>query len=147
MSLVFSGQMHRAQAGDDAFHALHHLRAHHSSLRSRIDLLSPSDRVLMELVPTGMRSIRQVARMLNENPGALSRRMRLLWQRLNHPMITHLMSGSCLLPSEYRQIGVERYMLGMSFRQIAEKHRMSPTDTKKMLAYLRGYAKARGIYG
>lgn len=148
MALMYTGRMELAEQDGESVQALRELgdmRAHTEALKARVQLLDPPDRVLMELVPTGMRSIRQVARMLDANPGTLSRRMRTVWRRINHPLVNHLMGRQCVLSAEYRQLGIERYMLGMSAQVIAERHRMKASDVRRILEYLRGYARGLGI--
>lgn len=123
------------------------VQAHVAMLRERLALLPPRDRVLIELVPTGQRSLREVARMIDADPGTLSRRLRVLWGRLHHPLVSHLFDrqASAGLPSEHRQVGIERHLLGMHLCDIADKHRMSPRDVRTLLDQLSGYARGKGL--
>lgn len=112
------------------------------SYRNRLELLPLEDRMLLELVPTGQRSLRDVARLLTVSPGQLSRRLRALLRRIDHPFVHHLFHKTCPLPPHLRQIGIEYYFQDLTMRAIADKHQLSERETKALVEQLKGYAKA-----
>lgn len=128
------------------WHAGDQVAEHLRQIRPRLDLLPQSDRVLIELVPTGQRSLRDVARFLNVTPGWLSRRVRSLWDRVHHPIVALLVdnTASATLAPEVRQVGIEFYLLGLPGTQIAERHHMPQRQVRQMLTFVRGWAKAKG---
>lgn len=111
-------------------------------LRPRLDLLPASDRALVELCLTRQMTLREFARHFNLDPGSLSRRQRLLWRRLHHPLLDLLFTPTLpeTLPPEYRQIGVEHHLLGLTLCDLADKHQMTKPQIQQILAYLQGVA-------
>lgn len=112
------------------------------AMRDRIALLDLKDRMLLDLVPTGQRSLREVARLMEVSPGQLSRRLRALLRRIDHPFVHHLFHKSCLLHPALRQVGIEYYLLDMTLRAIADKHQMSERETRALVEQIKGYGKA-----
>ena len=107
----------------------------------RLAHLQPRDRVLLELVPTGQRSIREVSRMLGVNPGALSRRFRSVSGRMQDPLVAMLLDPCCALPKEHRQVGLAYFLTGLSAKAIARKYQMQRDSVRKIVSFLRGYAR------
>jgi hypothetical protein len=112
---------------------------HLRRLRGRTMLLPPHDKVLLELVSTGEKSLRQVARLLDRDAGHLSRRFRLLWHRLHDDTVTLLSDHAPNLPARTRSIGLDRHLLGLTVSQIAAKHHLTPAEVRQILAFIQGY--------
>lgn len=108
-------------------------------MRPRIDLLEPSDRVLLDLIPTGLRTHREVARLLGIDAGTISRRLRQVLKRLNDPLVGVLLDRNCALPAEARQIGIEHFLMGLTATAIADKHQMHRRRVREQLSYMRGF--------
>lgn len=121
------------------------LRDRIREMKPQLEMLPARDRILLELVPSGERSVREVARLLGVNPGWLSRRYRVMLRRLGDPMVGVVMARGCTLPMELREMAVERWLLGMTTGAIAEKHRVVRTRVTEGLAFVRGYARGAGL--
>jgi len=113
------------------------------AIRPQIGLLPSADRVLLELVPTGDRSVREVARLLGVNPGWLSRRYHAILRRVQDPQVAAVLSPACDLPVELRQIAIERWLLGTKTSVIADRHKLSRARVDESLAFLNGYLRGR----
>src|SRR6266436_3710191 len=92
--------------------------------------LTAGDRELAEMV--GRRNLlhREMAQLLGIAESTVTRRVRRLWRRLAHP------AG---LREEFRQIGIEHFLQGMSGPALAEKHQMPPAQVRRILGFLRGW--------
>ena len=111
------------------------------SLRERIDLLKPNDRLLIELALSGNHSHRRIAELLEIEPGSVSRRVRRVARRLHEPVVRRLMEERCPLPAEYRQIGVEHFLTGMSTKELAEKHGVAAGQVRRVVQFLRWWSR------
>ena len=109
----------------------------------RADLLDPDDRLLVRLALHNGVSRRQLAQMFKQQPGSVTRRLQRLGARLNDPLVVTLLDGQCPLAPEYRQLGIEHFLQGRSMRQLADAHRMTLSEVRRVVAYLRGWH--RGI--
>jgi DNA-directed RNA polymerase specialized sigma24 family protein len=114
------------------------------ALRERIDLLRPNDRLLLELTMRGNYSRRRIGKVLNLEPGSVSRRLRRLIGRLNDPLVSRLLDSRCPLPPDYRQIGVEHFLSGWSTTELAGKHGMTVIQMRQIVQYLRGWSRGAG---
>jgi hypothetical protein len=104
----------------------------------RAELLPEQDRLLVELALRNT-SHRRIAEILRLAPGSVTRRVRKLSRRLYDPTVFALLHESCSLPAELRQMGVERLLLGMNFKQLAKKHQLHPVELRKRLGFLKGW--------
>ena len=111
----------------------------------RAELLDPDDRLLVRLAVHNGVSRRQLAQIVNQQPGSVTRRLQRLGARLNDPLVVALIDGRCPLPPEYRQLGVEHFLQGRTMRQLADAHRMTLSEVRRVIAYLRGWH--RGVSG
>src|SRR6476661_7608440 len=71
------------------------------ALRRAAQLL-PDDRVLVELILQRRLSFRQVATILKQTPGTISRRYRRVTARLTDPMVDTLLDTNLHLARQYR---------------------------------------------
>ena len=113
------------------------------ALLQRARLLDREDRLLVELVLQGNVTRKKLSEVFQIKPGTVSRRLQTLAARLNDPLVIDLLDDSCPLAPEYRQVGVEHFLLRHSAVAIAEKHAMALRDTRDMLIFIRGWH--RGI--
>jgi DNA-directed RNA polymerase specialized sigma24 family protein len=104
----------------------------------RAELLPEHDRLLAELVMRNA-SLRTIGGIFKISPGSISRRVRDLSRRLYDPMVVALLHKKCPLPADLRQMGVERLLLKMNYKDIARKHQLHPTEVRKRLGFLKGW--------
>src|SRR4051812_40729700 len=109
------------------------------ALLQRAAVLPSEDRVLIELLIRGQTPRRKIAEILNRTPGTVCRRIQRLCQRLHNPLVIALFDEKCPLPGDYRQLGVEHFLLGLRGRQPAERHRMPLTQVRRMLTTISGW--------
>lgn len=114
-------------------------------LRARLERLSPADRVLVELVWSGERSMRQTARLLGRDPGSAARRYRRVWKRLTDPVVTLLMEGDLGLTAWQRRVAIEHVLCGRSMREIARGEGVSVRRVQEAIAFARGAARGHGL--
>ena len=114
-------------------------------LERRIRLLRDKDRLLMELTLNNGASRRQMAVALNVTAGNVSRRLRVVVDRLNNPLVKALTSSDCNLPSQHRQVGIEHFLLGSSLRQLTRQHALTYAQLKRMLEYIRGWHRGMSV--
>src|SRR4051812_24842908 len=88
------------------------------ALLKRAALLAPADRTLVELAVGCSASQRQLATMLHQDAGTITRRLKRLLARLYDPLVLALLDPKNPLPPEYRQLGVEHLLQGLSVRQL-----------------------------
>ncbi len=65
----------------------------------------------------------------------------MLYARLHDPLVVALFDDRCPLAADYRQLGTEHYLLGLSPRELADRHRMPHGEVRRMLVFLRGWHK------
>lgn len=109
------------------------------ALIRRVALLPTRDRAIVELTLRSNLSRTGIARALDITPGQVSRRLRVLYARLHDPLVLALFEQRCPLAAEYRQLGIEHHLLGLSPRELADKHRLPSGEVRRMLVYLRGW--------
>lgn len=116
-------------------------------LRDRLDLLDPADRILLELVGTGERSLRQTARLLGRDPGSTARRYRQLWKRLTDPAVALLIDADLGLTAIERRIALGHLLCGRRIGQLARREGVSPNRVRDALAAARGAVRAHRQLG
>jgi hypothetical protein len=52
-------------------------------------------------------------------------------------MVVALVENRGSLPDEYRQIGIEHFLQGMSGPQLADRHQMSAYQVRRIIEYLK----------
>lgn len=109
------------------------------TLMKRTALLPTRDRAIVELTLRANLSRAGIARALGMAPGQVSRRLRQLYARLHDPLVIALSDDRCPLPPEHRQLGLEHFLLGLRVPQLADKHRLTGGEVRRMLSYLRGW--------
>ena len=115
------------------------------ALAQRLAALPSRDRAIVELTMSSKLTRAEIARALDIAPGQVSRRLRILYQRLHDPLVVTLFDRACPLPSEHRQLGIEHFLLGLTVNQLADKHQMRWSAVNAALTYVRGWHK--GVTG
>ncbi len=110
-----------------------------ADLFQRVALLPPRDRAIIELTLTAKLSRGRIARALGMAGGQVSRRVRALYARLHDPLVIALFDERCPLAPEYRQLGIEHFLLAQPAERLADKHRMSPMQVRRILTFIRGW--------
>lgn len=128
-----------AERGEAGLQQIHAPRTLSPAILKRIALLPQRDRAIVELTLRSHLSRSEIARALGTAPGQVSRRLRVLYARLFDPLVVALCDEHCILPVEYRQLGIEHYLLGLPPRELADKHRMSIGEVRRGLVFLRGW--------
>jgi predicted DNA-binding protein YlxM (UPF0122 family) len=94
-------------------------------LRSRLNLLSGTDKLLMTMYIKHGNSFRQIARIRGASESSIARRIRAVSKRLEHgPYIDCLRCRDKLTCCQLA-IAKDYYLTGLSMRQIAAKRRWS----------------------
>lgn len=111
----------------------------------RLRLLPRDDRVLVEMAMQHHMSRRQMGSVLGCSPGNVSRRLRRVTRRLADPLVGALISDAGSLADEYRQAGIQHFLLGTSVADLARARRISKAQAHGMIQYIRGWH--RGVCG
>lgn len=107
----------------------------------RVAMLPARDRAILELTLSAKLSRSHIGRALGMSPGLVSRRIRMLYARVHDPMVAALFDPRCPLAPEYRQLGIEHFLLGASMNQLADKHRLPFPHVRRIIIFLRGWHK------
>lgn len=108
-------------------------------LPPRAHLLHPADQMLLRLLFVEQRTFREMGAMLNHSPGALSRRVKSIIARLRDPMVMALSDHRCPLAFDTREIGLDFFLRGMTFQQIARERVISAAMVRKTIVSLRAW--------
>jgi hypothetical protein len=103
--------------------------------------LGAHDRLLVELAYARHLSLRQMATIMGRPAGSLSRRLRRLRKTLRDPIVEALIDPACVLTPEYRQVGLEYFAQGREIRELAKDRRMTPTQIKAVVNFVRGWCR------
>jgi hypothetical protein len=106
---------------------------------ARARFLGEQDRTIIEMLAKGNLSRREVARLVGISPSSLTRRVQRLASRLHDPIVVALIDGDKVLPPEYRQLGLEHFLQGHGPTKLAEMHRISMWEVRRMLGHIRGW--------
>lgn len=106
-------------------------------LRSRLNLLTGTDRLLMTMYIEHGNSIRQIARIRGATEASIARRIRAISKRLaNGPYIDCLRCRDKLTGLQLA-IAKDYYLMGLSIRRIAAKRRWSRYRVRSALIEIR----------
>ena len=94
-------------------------------LRSRLNLLSGTDKLLMTMYIEHGNSIRQIARIRGATETSIARRIRAISKRLADSPYIDCLRCRDKLTSLQLAIAKDYYLMGLSMRQIAVKRRWS----------------------
>jgi predicted DNA-binding protein YlxM (UPF0122 family) len=94
-------------------------------LRSRLNLLSGMDKLLMTMYIKHGNSIRQIARIRGASETSVARRIRAITERLTDGPYIECLRNRDKLTSRQLNIAKDYYLMGLSMRRIAAKRRWS----------------------
>jgi DNA-directed RNA polymerase specialized sigma24 family protein len=125
----------------EATESRRHTRELSAAVAKRIALLPQRDRAIVELTLRSNLSRSEIARAFGMSAGQVSRRLKVLYARLHDPLVIALFDERCPLAPEYRQLGIEHHLVGLSPRELADKHRLADGEVRRMLVFIRGWHK------
>jgi DNA-directed RNA polymerase specialized sigma24 family protein len=105
----------------------------------RADALDPADKFILELAVKNRLSRGQISRILKIPAGTVCRRLQRLTKRMNDPLVVALLNPHCPLPDEYRQLALEHFLQGRSFRELADKHQMRDHAVRRIIEHVKGW--------
>ena len=94
-------------------------------LRSRLNLLSGTDKLLMTMYVEHGNSIRQIARIRGASETSVNRRIRAISKRLTDGPYIDCLRNRDKLTRPQLAVAKDYYLMGLSMRQIAAKRRRS----------------------
>lgn len=103
--------------------------------------LCPADRALLEMALLRKLSRREIGALLGIPAGTVTRRVWRIGNRLYDPLAVALMERPGKLRTEYRQVGIEHFVQALTARQIADRHQMNVKEVRRILEFLRVWAK------
>ncbi len=106
-------------------------------LRSRLNLLSGTDKLLMTMYIEHGNSIRQIARIRGVSETSIARRIRAISKRLTDGPYIECLRNRNKLTRRQLAIAKDYYLMGLSMRQIAAKRRWSYYRVRDTLIEIR----------
>jgi len=111
-------------------------------LRSRLNLLAGTDKLLMTMYVEHAVSIRQIARIRGVSETSVARRIRAITKRLTDGPYINCLRNRDKLNSRQLAIAKDYYLMGLSMRQIAAKRRWSYYRVRDTLIEIRNIVTA-----
>lgn len=94
-------------------------------LRSRANMLSGTDKVLMTMYLEKGNSIRQMARLAGVSEAAIARRIRRITKRLTRGKYITCLRNRDKFTERQMAVAKDHFLLGHTFKSIAERHNLS----------------------
>ncbi len=111
-------------------------------LRSRLNLLAGTDKLLMTMYIEHGNSIRQIARIRGVSETSVARRIRAITKRLTDGPYIDCLRNRGKLTSRQLAIAKDYYLMGLSMRQIAAKRCRSYYRVREALIEIRSIVTA-----
>ena len=111
-------------------------------LRSRLNLLSGTDKLLMTMYIKHGNSIRQIARIRGTSEASVNRRIRSITERLTDGPYIDCLRNRDKLTRRQLAVAKDYYLIGLSMRQIAVKRRRSYYRVREALIEIRSIISA-----
>ena len=111
-------------------------------LRSRLNLLTGTDKVLMTMYIEHGNSIRQIARIRGASETSVNRRIRAITKRLTDGTYIDCLRNRDKLTGRQLAVAKDYYLMGLSMRQIAAKRRRSYYRVREALVEIRSILTA-----
>jgi len=111
-------------------------------LRSRLNLLSGTDKLLMTMYIKHGNSIRQIARIRGTSEASVNRRIRSITERLTDGPYIDCLRNRDKLTRRQLAVAKDYYLIGLSMRQIAAKRRRSYYRVREALIEIRSIISA-----
>ena len=112
-------------------------------LRRRATYLPPAEQALLNMALEGVASRRQMGALMGIPAGTVTRRVRRLAMRLYDPLVVALLEHPGGLRPEYRQLGIEFFLQRRSAEELADLHRLSIVEVRRMIEFIRGWFRGR----
>ena len=106
-------------------------------LRSRLNLLTGTDKVLMTMYVEHGNSIRQIARIRGASETSVNRRIRAITKRLTDGPYIECLRNRDKLTVRQLAVAKDYYLMGLSMRQIAAKRRRSYYRVREAIVEIR----------
>ena len=117
------------------------LKGHHRSrtdvLRSRLHILSGTDKVLMTMYVENGNSCRQIARIAGLNESTVARRINAIVKRLMDGQFIRCLKNSRKLTVDQMAIAKDFFVMGLPMSRIAGKRSSSVHRVRKALVNIR----------
>lgn len=117
--------------------------AYHAELLHRARYLQPAERALLQMRLIRNLPIRQIAALLKQHPGVISRRIRSLIERLVSPTVAALVQPTLPIDNSLRRMAIDYFLNRQRIGPLAEQYGLSPTVVRKQLTWIRGWVKGR----
>lgn len=102
--------------------------------------LPDDDRLLLDLFYRRRLTKQDIARLLSQSTGTISRRLNRLTIRLHDPLVLALIeSPDAKLSPLHRSIGIQYFLCRTPMSTLVRKHAMSPQQVRQVLAFLQGW--------
>lgn len=111
-------------------------------LRSRLNLLSGTDKLLMTMYIEHGNSFRQIARIRGVTETSIARRIRAIAKRLTDGPYIDCLRNRGKLTSCQLDVAKDYYLLGLSMRQIATKRQWSYYRVRSAIIRIRSIVNA-----
>lgn len=111
-------------------------------LRSRLNLLAGTDKLLMTMYIEHAVSIRQIARIRGVSEASVARRIRAITKRLTDGPYIDCLRNRDKLTGRQLAVAKDYYLMGLSMRQIAAKRRRSYYRVREALNEIRSIVTA-----
>jgi predicted DNA-binding protein YlxM (UPF0122 family) len=111
-------------------------------LRSRLNLLAGTDKLLMTMYIEHAVSIRQIARIRGVSEASVARRIRSITKRLTDGPYIDCLRNRDKLNGRQLAVAKDYYLMGLSMRQIAAKRRRSYYRVREALNEIRSIVTA-----
>ena len=106
-------------------------------------LLPEDDRAILGLLQSDPpSSLRQMATLLNLNPGTLSRRITRIHRRLRHPVVASLVTRGHTLSTRFFNIARALFAAGQPARTIARAFNAEDREILAIKRYIEGWSKS-----
>ena len=101
-------------------------------IRLRLDWLVPADRVLLEMYVNQNVSYTQLAQLNGRDVNWVRRRVQKLGDRLLADDYGRIQRKRDLFTPMELRVAYDKYLLGLGYRQIAERRRLGPTVARRI---------------
>lgn len=122
---------------DDAHQVESEHRDQMEILRSRLGLLSGTDRVLMTMYVRNGNSFRQIARVRGVSETSVARKVRKIARRLTDGEYIRCLRNSTKLTPDQMAIAKDFFLMGLAMSRIAVKRRSSVHRVRRALTEIR----------
>jgi len=113
--------------------------AEYDIILSRMQLLTPADRILLELHLQHNVNFTQLAILVGIEPQNISRRIQKMVKRLLDEDYMNILRNKTYFSDEQLEIAYDHYLLGQGRNTIAVKRKIAPSRVYRELRFLRDW--------